>query len=77
MARKNYICVSCVGENKYKRIQGVAMMCINGKTTYEHIRERMSEHIYEHYNVKIDPSDITLTGISEVSKRLFKKIKDK
>ena len=81
MGIKNYICVSCLcnnaGESKDKNIQGVLMMSINGQTTYEQIMERMAEYIFEKYNVKVDPSDITITGISEVSKRLFKRLKDK
>ena len=78
---KNYICVSCTcdhaGENKDKTLNGVMAMSISGETTYEHIREKMAEYILEKYNVKVDPSDIALTGISEISKRLFKRLKDK
>ena len=71
---KNYISISITGKNKDINVDGVLVMSIYGKITFEKIKDNIVEFIKKDKGKDINPDDIAITGISEISKRLFKRL---
>ncbi len=74
MAFKNYISVSVTSANKDININGTMFMTISGKFTMDGIKKHIVDFIQSEYGKTIKPDDIAIAGISEISKRLFKRL---
>lgn len=74
MAFKNYISVSVTSANKDIDINGTMFMTISGEFTMDGMKERIVDFIKSEYGKTVKPDDIAITGISEISKRLFKRL---
>lgn len=74
MAFKNYISVSVTSANKDININGTMFMTISGEFTMNEMKEHIVDFIKSEYGADVKPDDIAITGISEISKRLFKRL---
>ena len=74
MAFKNYISVSVTSVNKDFDINGTMFMTISGEFTMNEMKEHIVDFIKSEYGADVKPDDIAITGISEISKRLFKRL---
>lgn len=74
MAFKNYISVSVTSANKDININGTMFMTISGEFTMNEMKEHIVDFIKSEYGTDVKPDDIAITGISEISKRLFKRL---
>lgn len=70
---KNYISVSFqVGEDASNI--GCVFTSIRGPFTFEVLKPVIADFIKKKYNQTVDPKDITITGISEISRSLYKRL---
>ena len=70
---KNYISVSFqVGEDASDI--GCVLMSIGGPFTFEGLKPMIADFIKKKYDHTVDPKDITITAVSEVSKSLYKRL---
>lgn len=74
---KNYISVSFLihkkEQGKTLEIYGIQLFEVFGLTSFEKLTDSIIERINsEGYD--INPKDITLTGINEISRRLYKRL---
>ena len=74
MAFKNYISVSVTSVNKDIDINGTMFMTISGKFTFDGIKKRVVDFIKSEYGKTIKQDDISITSVSEISRRLFKRL---
>ena len=74
MAFKNYISVSVTSVNKDIDINGTMFMTISGKFTFDVIKKRVVDFIKSEYGKTIKQDDISITSVSEISRRLFKRL---
>ena len=79
MKTHNYVCVSFysskAGESKDLTIYGSWTLDICGKTSFKEISEKLAEVIVkENKNYSVLPENITVTGINEISKELYKRL---
>ena len=79
MKTHNYVCVSFystkAGESKDLTIYGSWTLDICGKTSFKDISEKLAEVIVkENKNYSVLPENITVTGINEISKELYKRL---
>ena len=73
---KNYICVSFKFKDSTQEVyEGIWFLNVKGKTSFEVIREKIAEDIWVKYEMEVKSSDITLTGINEISRRLYNRLK--
>jgi hypothetical protein len=68
---KNYISVSfqVVGGNF-----GCVYTAIRGKFTFDELKQKIAQFANDKYGCNVDLKDITITGISEISRRLYKRL---
>jgi len=74
MAFKNYISVSVTSANKDIDINGTMFMTISGEFTFDGIKKRVVDFIKSEYGKTIKQDDISITSVSEISRRLFKRL---
>ena len=77
MKTHNYVCVSFysdkAGESKNLTIYGSWTLDICGKTSFKEISKELADVIAkENKNFSVLPENITVTGINEISKELYK-----
>ena len=70
---KNYISVSFQIGGTTENI-GCVFARVNGTFTFDDLKEKIVSFIKEKYGETIDKKDITITGVSEISRRLFKRL---
>ena len=71
---KNYISVSFqVGGVDAGNI-GCVFVKIKGKFTFDELKKAIVTFAKTKYGYDIEPKDITITGISEISRRLYKRL---
>ena len=70
---KNYISVSFqVGGNAGNT--GCVFAKINGKTTFDDLKKKIVAFAKDKYNYTITPDDVSITGICEISRSLYKRL---
>lgn len=70
---KNYISVSFQIGMDASNI-GCVFTSISGPFTFEDLKPRISDFIKKKYDKTVDSADITITGVSEISRSLFKRL---
>ena len=70
---KNYISVSFQIGGTTENI-GCVFARVNGTFTIDDLKAKIVSFIKEKYGETIDKKDITITGVSEISRRLFKRL---
>lgn len=70
---KNYISVSFQIGKDTSNI-GCVFARVNGTFTFDDLKKKIVSFTYDKYGETIDQKDITITGINEVSRRLFKRL---
>ena len=79
MALKNYINVSFysdrAGFDRNIVIRGCWQFTLKGKATFNDIKESLAKGIKEKRSeYAVAPEDLTITGINEISRRLYKRL---
>ena len=70
---KNYISASFqIGTDASNT--GCVFTSISGPFTFEELKPKISDFIKKKYDKTVDPKDITITGVSEISRSLFKRL---
>ena len=75
---KNHISVSfqgtIPGEDKVTVINGIMLFEIFGKTSFDLLSKKIAEKISEGKKYQVVRDDINITGISEISRRLYNRL---
>lgn len=75
---KNYISVSFQGtiplEDKATVVNGIMLFEIFGKTSFNLLSKRIAEKISEDKKYQATSVDVNITGISEISRRLYNRL---
>ena len=75
MGKKNYISVSFQAMTiNHIALRGMWLLSLDGKSDFQDIKEKILEGMLNKYDYKVNPDDITLTGISEISSRLYNRL---
>ena len=69
---KNYISVSFqIGGNAWNT--GCVFARINGKSTFNDLKKKIVSFAKDKYDYTITPDDVSITGICEISRSLYKR----
>ena len=71
---KNYICVSFQVRGVDAGNIGCLFSAIRGTFTFDELHQEITKFINDKYGCIIFPKDITITGINEISRRLYKRL---
>lgn len=71
---KNYISVSVIGANKDIDINGCVFVSITGKFTIDELKQSIVGFIKDRYGKVVSPDEISIGAISEISRRLYKRL---
>jgi hypothetical protein len=71
---KNYISTSFMCINKEMKTTGCLFSVISGPFTFDGLKQNIADFIKNKSGNAIDPKDITITGVNEISRRLYKRL---
>ena len=71
---KNYISVSFQEGGVDAGNIGCVFAAIKGTFTFDELEQKIAKFVNDKYDRAISPKDITITGINEISRRLYKRL---
>lgn len=71
---KNYISVSFQAGGVDAGNIGCVFSAIRGTFTLDELKQKIAKSVNDKYDCAVLPKDITITGISEISRRLYKRL---
>ena len=74
MFKNNYISISFMCINKEMNARGCVFSAISGTFTFDELKQKIADFIKKKSGNAVDQKDITITGVNEISRRLYKRL---